>query len=284
MWLGVNPPGHDRTCQPSMERYQVILAYDGSHFKGFQRQANARSVQGVVENALHKLNWQGKSILAAGRTDTGAHATGQVIAFDLDWDHDPQDLKQALNKLLPQDVVAREVERVRASFHPRYDASWRKYFYRIYCQPMRDPFRDPYAWRVWPVVDLNNLREAAQPLIGTHDFSAFGTPPHSGGNTSRCVLETDWKQETPYLVFEIVAHAFLYHMVRRLAFMQVRIAQGKLNISDLINSLAHGNDLVVVTATTSSKRLVHGLAPARGLILAEVHYPLEAVRLEEDAN
>ena len=73
-------------------------------------------------------------------------------------------------------------------------------------------------------------------------------------------------------------------MLRRLAFMQVRIAQGKLNISDLINSLAHGNDLVVVTATTSSKRLVHGLAPARGLILAEVHYPLEAVRLEEDAN
>src|SRR4030042_2957427 len=94
--------------QPSMERYQVILAYDGSHFKGFQRQAKARSVQGVVEDALRKLNWQGNSILAAGRTDTGAHATGQVIAFVLDWDHGPQDLKQALNRYLPQDVVTRE--------------------------------------------------------------------------------------------------------------------------------------------------------------------------------
>ncbi len=70
-----------------MERYQVILAYDGSHFKGFQRQAKVRSVQGVVEAALRKLDWQGKSILAAGRTDTGVHATGQVIAFELDWKH-----------------------------------------------------------------------------------------------------------------------------------------------------------------------------------------------------
>jgi tRNA pseudouridine38-40 synthase len=269
-----------------MERYQVILAYDGSHFKGFQRQANARSVQGVVEAALHKLNWQGNSILAAGRTDTGAHATGQVIAFDLIWDHGLSDLQQALNKLLPIDVVAREVKQVRASFHPRYDASWRQYFYRIYCQPMRDPLLDPYAWRVWPVVEIFSLREAARPLIGTHDFSTFGTPPHSGGNTVRCVLESDWKQESPYLVFEIVAHAFLYHMVRRLVFMQIRIAQGKLDPSDLINALTPDtqNSAAEERDTASVKRLIHGLAPAQGLFLAEVHYPLEATCLEEDKN
>ncbi len=267
-----------------MERYQVILAYDGSHFKGFQRQANARSVQGVVEAALHKLNWQGNSILAAGRTDTGAHATGQVIAFDLVWDHGPGDLQQALNNLLPMDVVAREVNQVRTSFHPRYDASWRKYFYRIYSQPMRDPFLDPYAWRVWPAVAITSLREAARPLIGTHDFNAFGTPPHSGGNTVRCVLESDWKQEASYLIFEIVAHAFLYHMVRRLVFMQIRIAQGKLDLSDLINTLTPDTQKAVseVRDTASTKGLVHGLAPAQGLILAEVHYPYEATSLDAD--
>jgi tRNA pseudouridine38-40 synthase len=269
-----------------MERYQVILAYNGSHFKGFQRQAKARSVQGVVEAALHKLSWQGKSILAAGRTDTGAHAMGQVIAFELDWDHDVQDLQQALNNLLPPDVVAREVKRVRASFHPRYDASWRKYFYRIYCQPVREPLLDPYAWRVWPDVDLSCLCEAARPLIGTHDFGAFGTPPQSGGNTVRCVLEADWKEETPYLVFEIAAHAFLYHMVRRVVFMQVKIAQGKLDISDLLHALQpdSGNYVAEAKVDDPSKRFVHGLAPAQGLILAEVHYPLEAVRLDEDTK
>lgn len=269
-----------------MERYQVILAYDGSHYKGFQRQANARSVQGEVENALRKLSWQGNSILAAGRTDTGAHATGQVIAFDLDWDHDVQDLKQALNNLLPQDVVAREVKQVRASFHPRYDASWRKYLYRIYCQPVRDPLLDPYAWRVWPAVSFQDLHETAQPLIGTHDFAAFGTPPQSNGSTIRCVLESNWKQEAPYLIFEIVAYAFLYHMVRRLVFMQVRIAQGKLSSSNLERALASGsvNEQVNATRNAPSMRLVHGLAPAQGLILAEVNYPPEAVRLDEDSK
>jgi tRNA pseudouridine38-40 synthase len=269
-----------------MERYQVILAYDGSHFKGFQRQANVRSVQGVVESALRKLNWQGKSIMAAGRTDTGAHAMGQVIAFDLDWNHDPQYLKQALNKHLPQDVVAREAKRVCSDFHPRYDASWRKYFYRIYCQPVRDPFLEPYAWRVWPGFDLSCLHEDARLLLGTHDFSSFGTPPHSGGNTVRSVLESDWKQETPYLVYEIVGQAFLYHMVRRVVFMLVRIAQRMLDITDLLRALEpdSGSSEFENPMDDPSKRLVHGLAPAQGLILAEVCYPLEIVCLDEDTK
>jgi tRNA pseudouridine38-40 synthase len=267
-----------------MERYQVILAYDGSHYKGFQRQANARSIQGEIEDALYKLHWQGKSILVAGRTDSGAHATGQVIAFDLDWVHNTEELKQALNNLLPQDIVAREVNRVRASFHPRYDASWRKYHYRIYCQPVRNPLLDPYAWRVWPEVDFKCLQEASMLLTGTHDFAAFGTPPHTNGSTIRCVLNANWIHEEPYFLFEIVAHAYLYHMVRRLVFMQVRVAQGKVSLSDLRRSLAPEsvNGLTQGGETIPSKRLVHGLAPAQGLFLAEIQYPQEAVHLDED--
>lgn len=267
-----------------MERYQVILAYDGSHFRGFQRQTNARSVQGEVEHALRKLNWQGSSILAAGRTDTGVHATGQVIAFDLDWKHGSQDLLTALNSYLPSDVVAREVQQVCTSFHPRYDASWRKYYYRIYCQPVRDPLLEPYAWRVWPAVDINILQDVARLLIGTYDFSAFGTPPQTGGNTVRAVLQADWKQEAPYLVFEITAQAFLYHMVRRVVFMQVAIAQGKLPVEELKHGLKTGRDINILDdqKQSLSNRQVHGLAPAHGLILAEVHYPIEALRLDED--
>ncbi len=269
-----------------MERYQVILAYDGSHYKGFQRQANARSVQAVVENALRKVGWAGKSILAAGRTDTGVHATGQVIAFELDWGHAPQDLQTALNALLPSDVVAREVRQVCASFHPRYDASWRKYFYRLYCQPVRQPLLEPYAWRVWPAVELSCLCEAAQPLVGTHDFGAFGSSPQQRGSTTRVVLQADWVQESPYIVFEITAQAFLYHMVRRIVYMQVMIAQGKLTMNDLQHALDSGADVrfQVGQVQNPAKRLVHGLAPAQGLILAEVEYPPEAFRLVEDNN
>jgi tRNA pseudouridine38-40 synthase len=272
--------------QPSMEHYQVILAYDGSRFKGFQRQAKARSVQGVVENALRKLSWQGKSIRAAGRTDTGVHATGQVITFELDWNHDPQDLLTALNSHLPSDVVAREVRQVCPSFHPRYGASWRKYSYRIYCQPVREPLLESYAWRVWPVVNLAALQEAAQPLVGTHDFGAFGTSPQSGGNTNRVVLEATWKPEAPYFVFDITGQAFLYHMVRHIVFMQVMIAQGKLTVAELQQALNTGSDFSVQAeqAHKPSNHLVHGLAPAQGLILAEVHYPPESFQMAEDNN
>ncbi len=267
-----------------MERYQVILAYDGSHFKGFQRQANARSVQGVVEESLRKLGWQGSSILAAGRTDTGVHAQGQVIAFDLDWRHPALDLQAALNTYLPSDVVARQVKQVCPSFHPRHDASWRKYLYRIYCQPVRDPLLEPYAWRVWPEVELGNLHKAALPLVGTYDFGAFGSAPQAKGHTIRKVLHADWKEQQPYLVFEITGQAFLYHMVRRLVFEQVAVAQSKLPFDDLLEALQSGKGASVRESNRErlNSRLVHGLAPAHGLVLAEVHYELEAMRLDED--
>jgi tRNA pseudouridine38-40 synthase len=267
-----------------MERYQVILAYDGSHYKGFQRQVKDRSVQAVVEDALRKLGWNERSILAAGRTDTGVHAIGQVIAFELEWNHGCMDLQTAMNALLPSDVVAREVKQVCPGFHPRYDASWRKYFYRIYCQPVRQPLMESYAWRVWPEVEHSSLREAARPLVGKHDFGAFGRAPNAGGNTSRVVLSADWKQESPYLIFEITAQAFLYHMVRRIVFTEVMIAQGLLTVDDLQEALEMGSDYasLVGQVQNTAKRLVHGLAPAQGLILAEVNYAPETYKLAED--
>lgn len=267
-----------------MERYQVILAYDGSSYKGFQRQAKAHSIQAVIEAALRKLNWQGKSILAAGRTDSGVHAMGQVVAFDLDWKHNEQDLLAALNSYLPADVVVNQVQKVRSSFHPRHDARWRKYAYRIYCQPVRQPLIEPYAWRVWPAVDLDILHQTAQILIGTHDFCSFGTPPRTGGSTVRVVLDAVWKQDEPYLVFEITAQAFLYHMVRRVVFMQVAIAQGKLSLAVLQQAITHAphTNLSDEMEKNTQNRLVHGMAPARGLILEEVYYPPEALSLGED--
>jgi tRNA pseudouridine38-40 synthase len=266
-----------------MERYQVILAYNGSRYKGFQRQAKARSVQGVVEQALGKLGWQGKSILAAGRTDTGAHAEGQVIAFDLEWNHDLHDLQTALNTYLPSDVVARQVSRVCQSFHPRHDASWRRYIYRLYCQPLRNPLLEPYAWRIWPQVAVEILQPLAQFLVGSHDFGAYGTPPQVGGTTIRLVLQASWTQEQPFIVFEITAQAFLYHMVRRLVFMQVALAQGKLSVEELVRSLETGVEITrQAKPGVKVDKLVHGLAPAQGLVLVEVSYPPEAVSLDED--
>lgn len=244
-----------------MERYQVILAYDGTDFSGFQRQAKARTVQMVVESALRQLGWQDKSLLAAGRTDTGVHASGQVIAFDMEWRHSTENLLRAINASLPQDIVAREVHIVGTNFHPRYDALSRCYQYRLFCDQVRDPLHERFAWRVWPEVKWTSLIKAASSLPGKHDFAAFGTPPRTGGSTVRTVLQAGWEEEGPYLIFEIVAEAFLYHMVRHLVHLQVMIGQGNQELGIIPRYLVGDINSPPV-----------GLAPPNGLVLTRVDY------------
>lgn len=248
-----------------MARYQIILAYDGTLFEGYQRQRRkiqaARTVQAVVETALRQIGWQGDKILAAGRTDTGVHASGQVIVFDLDWEHTPETLQAALNANLPDDVAVRSAKLARVDFHPRYEAVSRCYRYSIICQPVRDPLRERYAWRVWPTINLEILQALADQLLGTHDFCAFGSPPRGVGSTIRSVYRAVWQAEIDKLVFEIEANAFLYRMVRRVVYAQVMIAQGKL-IPDAIKDRVNG------TLT----EMVQGLAPPQGLVLVEVIY------------
>jgi tRNA pseudouridine38-40 synthase len=244
-----------------MARYQFIIAYDGTHFEGFQRQEKARTVQGEVEKALHKLNWDGKAILAAGRTDTGTHADGQVIAFDLDWAHSPLELSRAVNANLPADIVVKQASTVRSDFHPRFDAVARCYCYRLFHAFERDPLRERYAWRVQSEVDVDLLNEAAQVLIGTHDFSSFGAPTRPGGSTIREVCQADWEAQREFLQFEIRANAFLYHMVRRLVYLQVLVGQNRFSLDEFRRGVLE------------TKNQPPGLAPAHGLVLSEVFYP-----------
>jgi tRNA pseudouridine38-40 synthase len=245
-----------------MARYQVILAYDGTQFQGFQRQAKARTVQGVVEAALRELGWAGQAILAAGRTDTGVHASGQVIAFDLEWGHTPQELCAALNAYLPEDVAAQTASLAEPDFHPRYGAIERTYRYRIYCQAVRHPLLERYAWRVWPSLDPERLQPAAETLLGTHDFAAFGSPPRAHGSTWRTVMRAQWHCAPPEFVFEVSADAFLYRMVRRLVSVQVEIGQGRCEVDAIRRYLESPPGLPI-----------QGLAPAHGLTLVSVNYP-----------
>lgn len=257
-----------------MARYQVILAYDGTGFVGSQRQAsiklssgvNSRTVQSELEKALRKLGWSGRSILLAGRTDTGVHASGQVAAFDFDWQHAESDLLRALNANLPPDIAARDVRLAAPKFHPRFDATSRRYRYRLFCQPVRDPLHERYAWRVWPPVNVQALQEAALLFVGQHDFAAYGTPPRAGSSTVRTVMNACWQAKDQEWQFEVQANAFLYRMVRRLVFVQVAVAQGKVSVETTALSLLKG---------VARSQLPAGLAPAHGLTLVEVTYPAE---------
>lgn len=244
-----------------MARYKLILAYDGTDFQGSQRQAKTRTVQGALETSLCKLGWTGKSVILAGRTDTGVHASGQVAAFDLEWKHSVDALLKAINAELPLDLAVRSLNETSVDFHPRFDATSRQYRYRLFSDTTRDPLRETFAWRVSQPMETDALQRTAQVLLGTHDFAAFGSPTTPKGTTVRKVTKAEWrKMPDGEWQFEVRADAFLYRMVRRLVFVQVSVAQGKCSVEEVQNALK------------KQGKLPSGLAPAHGLTLTEVTY------------
>jgi tRNA pseudouridine38-40 synthase len=251
-----------------MARYKLILAYDGTDFLGSQRQSHSRTVQGELEKALRSMDWNAGSIILAGRTDSGVHAAGQVAAFDLDWRHTPADLLKALNSVLPSDLAINQVSETPNGFHPRFDARSRLYVYQIVQSPVRLPLLERHAWRVWPELDEEQLEENAGLFCGRHDFSTFGSPSTPKGRTVRTVQSSTWvrqvahsgKQELTAWSYSIQADGFLYRMVRRLVFIQMAAALGKISQDQIKAALDECNELPA------------GLAPACGLTLVDIEY------------
>lgn len=244
-----------------MADYQSILAYDGTEFAGFQRQRGRRTVQGEVEEALRSLGWNERSVRAAGRTDTGVHATGQVLAYGLTWSRSPERLTAALNARLPRDAAVVDTRPVPPGFHPRYAARWRRYCYRLTVSPVRRPLQERYAWRVWPAPDVATMQRGARALMGEHDFGAFGTAPREEGHTRRTVRHAEWEPGSDGLAFVIEANAFLYRMVRRLVAALVAAGQGTVSAEAIEAHLAD-----------PASRWQGKLAPAQGLCLEAVAF------------
>lgn len=246
-----------------MERYKLTLAYDGSDFSGSQKQANSRTVQGELEKALQQIGWNGKSVLMAGRTDTGVHATGQVCAFDFaEWNQNSTKLLNAINAKLPKDIAVKKLQQVANEFHPRFDATSRTYRYQLFYNTLRDPLREKFAWHVWTKFDPHVLIENAKLFLGKHDFSAFGSKTSPDGTTIRTITKCQWKKKpNGEYQFEVSADAFLYRMVRRMVFIQISLAQGKCSVKDVEQAISK-----------KQVKLPSGLAPAHGLTLIEVKY------------
>ncbi len=244
-----------------MPHFSAIVAYDGTDFFGFQRQAQARTVQGDIEAALRRLGWSDNSLLAAGRTDAGVHASGQVIAFALHWSHSQETLLKALNAHLPTDVAVTRVAEVSPDFHPRYRATARRYRYTWHMAPTRHPLLHRFAWRVWPALDATAMQAAANTLLGTRDFATFGTNPGPGLNTVRTVYLAQLAQDGAHLYFDIQANAFLFRMVRSIVGALTQVGQHRLSVAEFQHLL-----------TSANRALCPKPAPAHGLCLTEVFY------------
>jgi tRNA pseudouridine38-40 synthase len=241
-------------------RVRAVVAYDGTAYGGFQRQKNAPTVQATLEAALAQVTREAVAVLAAGRTDAGVHAVGQVIALDTQWRHGVDALQAALNAVLPDDVAVQSVEEVPPDFHPRYDARSRLYQYTLYNAPVRCPLARRHSLYVAKPLDVEAMQRAAQSLIGEHDFAAFGQPPQ-GRVTVRRVMVAQWGGKPPWLTFDIEANAFLYRMVRSIMGTLLQVGRGSISVEGFRAVLA-----------SRDRGQAGPTAPPQGLCLVEVKY------------
>jgi len=262
-----------------MPAFATLVAYDGARFSGFQRQSADKgpTVQGALEAALEQLTGAATAVTAAGRTDSGVHATGQVIGFMNAAEFMPATWRRALNALLPEDVAIRAVCAVGDDFHARRSALSRQYSYRLLCDSVRSPLVERYTWRRAGPLDVKAMNQAAQALLGEHDFGAFGSSPRDSraerfrGHTVRTMLAAEcharlgsdsWQGDGEMIECIFAANAFLTGMVRRLVGTLVLVGEGRLSVEEFAAILA-----------AREKAHLGAAAPAKGLCLTSVEYP-----------
>jgi tRNA pseudouridine38-40 synthase len=241
-------------------RFRAEVEYDGTNYHGFQRQREEPTIQQELEQSITVISGEQVAVVGAGRTDTGVHATGQVIAFNLEWRHSLHELHRAINAKLPGDIVLRALLEASDDFHPRFNARIRTYNYHIYNANIRSPLLRRHSWHIIRPLDLKAMNQAAEAIVGVHDFATFGQPPQ-GDETVREVYNSSWRRDGSLLLFEISANAFLKRMVRSLVGTMRSVGDGSRSSEEFELALMARN------RSHSGKT-----APACGLYLMSVTY------------
>jgi tRNA pseudouridine38-40 synthase len=275
-----------------MPRFKITLAYDGTGFVGWQRQANGVSIQGLIEDALRALDGRDVTVMGAGRTDAGVHAMGQVAAFTIARELDTEALVRAINAHLPGAVRVLAAEVAPPTFHPRFEARAKTYRYRLWNAEMMSPFERTYAWHVPGPLDVGAMAAAARLIEGCHDFAAFQAAGSSVATTERAIASSlvlrqaqdersnlpgqpqderslvvspepvEGSNHEPVIVYEVTGSGFLRHMVRIIVGSLIEIGRGRQPVE------------WIGAAIASRERVCAGpTAPPHGLFLVRVDYP-----------
>lgn len=242
-------------------RYALKVAYDGTHFSGWQVQNNGRTVQGELNAAIFKAFGESATVTASGRTDAGVHALSQICHVDLNADIAGEKLADALNSRLPDDVSVLKSSVAPAGFDANRSAKRKTYRYKIYFSPRRNPLFDRYAVWIKGAPDIAKLGEAAQMFCGEHDFAAYCASGSSVKTTVRTIYSFNVEAEGGFVNFDVCGNGFLYNMVRTLAGTALRYSLGKLTKEDIAASLEGGD-----------RERVGKTMPAKGLTLINVDY------------
>jgi tRNA pseudouridine38-40 synthase len=283
--------------------FKITVAYDGSEFVGWQRQANGVSIQGAIESALADLDGAAVAVAGAGRTDAGVHALGQVASFTLVRAIDAATVRRVLNATLPASIRVLAAEDVAPTFHARFAARSKTYRYRLFTGDVMNPFARAYAWHVAGPLDLDAMQRAARELEGAHDFAAFRAAGGEVRNTVREMFvsridvaksaiteDTDTNgghgqnkiavpsvggvrnrdlRGSALIVYEVTGNGFLRHMVRTIVGSLVEIGRGR-----------RGEGWLASVVASRERAQAGPTAPAQGLFLVSVSYDVDALAAE----
>ena len=240
---------------------RLTLAYDGSEFRGWAKNAGQRSVEGVLSGALSRALGNDPKLSVAGRTDAGVHARGQVVSLVADDDVDLERLQRSVNGMLAPEIVANEVRRAPEGFNARFSATAREYRYRIDTGPWPDPFEARFVWHRPGGLAVARMRQAARPLLGEHDFASFCRLPRDGSATIRNLQGLVITRSGGLVEVTARANAFLHQMVRSLVGTLVAVGEGRIEPERVHAILA-----------ARERSAAAQMAPSHGLTLERVAY------------
>ncbi|RMD97564.1 MAG: tRNA pseudouridine(38-40) synthase TruA, partial [Deltaproteobacteria bacterium] len=231
----------EEALEPTLRKVKMILEYDGTRFHGWQRQPRTRTIQGELEEKLSVIVRHPVRVVAAGRTDAGVHALGQVAAFETEGRVPLDAIQKGINALLRPTVVVREIEEVPLDFHPRFDAQGKRYRYRILNRSTPSAFEHHRAWHLRTPLDVEAMAAATAHLVGEHDFSAFRASDCDAKHPIRRITAARWQRVADLLSFEIEGRAFLKHMVRIIVGTLVDVGLGRCT-PDRFREILEGRD------------------------------------------
>lgn len=245
-----------------MRNIRLVIQYDGSRYKGWQRLGDCQmTIQGKLESVLSKMAEENIEVFGSGRTDAGVHAFNQVANFNTSCEMNTKEILDYCYRYLPDDIVVKKVEEACEKFHARYNVESKKYLYRIWNYKYHDPFIRKYITHIPETLNLVNMRKAATYLVGEHDFTSFTTSKSKKKSRVRKIFEFDIKKDDNVIEIMVEGSGFLHNMVRIMVGTLIEVGLGRMKpeeVSKILNK--------------KDRSLAGPTAPAQGLFLYDVEY------------